>query len=209
MKNISKTVLFIILLVTMLLACTSCKWDDAETRPTSVETHEETDEDGNTYTVTYEYVDSTNRTGMEPGFYKAVIVAGGVFLLMSAFFGYMLLGVKKFKDRCTVPVSATVVKIRASKRGNEYLRNRYLEYNGTYRYFYNNNSYESQNDYYGVRFFLGCELKEGDFTTIHIDPSDPYTLFDIFAKHFYNRLLYLTIFLLLASIASFASYIFL
>ena len=98
MKNISKTLLFIILLVTMLLACTSCKWDEAETRPTSVETHEEVDEDGNTYTVTYEYVDSTNRTGMAPGFYKTAIVAGVIFSLMSVFFCYLMLGVKKYKD---------------------------------------------------------------------------------------------------------------
>ena len=101
------------------------------------------------------------------------------------------------------------MKIRASKHGNEYLRNRYLEYNATYRYYYNHNSYESQNEYYGVRMLLGCELTEGDLTTIHIDPSDPNALFDIFAKHHFNGLLYLTFGFLLAAIVSFGSYFFL
>ena len=150
--------------------------------------HEETDENGNTYTVTYTYVDRTNDHSVDASFYKWTILFVVVFSLMAAYFWYREIEVQKLKDRCSVPVSALVVKIRKSKHGDRMLRSKYMQYNATYRYTYNGNVFESQNEYYGSKvtqlnpFSTYCGESEGEMVTVQIDSADPNSVYDLFAE---------------------------
>lgn len=201
-----KKIIIVLLSLCMLFIIAGCKWNE-QVEPTSVETHEETDENGNTYTVTYTYIDSTNGKKIDPSFYKIVIICGVVFSAMAAFFGFLLSEINNLKKRCTYPVQATVIQIRKRKNGNKYVRSKYFQYNATYRYYYNNISYESRNEFYGSSIFSYVNgLREGDAVTVQIDPADPNAVFDIYAKNLYNEYLYLLIFLGAAAAASFISY---
>ena len=205
-----KRVLLFLMAVVMLFGLSACRWDETGPEPTSVETHEEVGEDGNTYTVTTTYIDSTGGRRTDPSFYKWMVIIGIVTGAMSAYFWYRAVEIETLKKRCTVTVPGYVTKVRESKTGDRTLRSKFVQYNATYRYTYNGNVIESQNEYYGGRFFrflpLRPEVEEGKMGDIHIDPMDPYAVFDVLANNARNSFIYSGSFLGLVAIASFVSY---
>ena len=178
----------LVLIAISLISLSGCKWNQRGPEPTSVEPHIETDENGNEYTVTTEYIDSTTgNKKIEPGFYKCAIIAAIITGLMSAYFWYREIEIEKLKKRCTLPVNGFVVSIRKSKHGDRFLRSKYSKYNATYRYNFRGISIESQNEYYGGRSInlnpLSLNIKEGTFVKIHTDPSDARAVYDVFADN--------------------------
>lgn len=184
----------ILLLMTtflLLFSLSACKNSDTENVPSTVETREEVDEYGNTYTTTYIYVDGTQDKGLDDSSIKAIVLSSLILVALSAYFWYRMLEIKRIEDRCTASVNAMVTEIRKSRNGDRFLRSRYLQYNATYRYTYNGMEYVSQNEYYGGNtkrgFFAKPDVNVGEMIEVRIDPFDPRTLIDIFAKSLKNR----------------------
>ncbi len=187
-----RKILLLMTTILLLFSLSACKSSDTETAASTVETREEVDEYGNTYTATYIYVDGTKDRGLDASSIKAIVLASLVLLALSAYFWYRILELKRIEDRCTASVNAMVTEVRKSKHGDRYLRTRYMQYNATYRYTYNGMEYVSQNEYYGGNekgvFFAKPDVAVGDMVEIRIDPLNPRTLIDIYAKSFKNRL---------------------
>ena len=107
MKKYIKCFIPMLLIIFML---SGCKWNASETQPYLSETYEVNDGDSS-YTVTYEYVDSTNDRGKAPSFYKVMVLSGIVFFVMSFYFIYRVREINMLKYQCTVSVSALVTAV--------------------------------------------------------------------------------------------------
>ena len=202
----------LVLIAISLISLSGCKWNQTGPEPTSVETHIETDVDGNEYTITTQYIDSTpENKNVDPSFFKCAIIAAIVLGLMSLYFWYREIEIEKLKKRCTLPVNGFVVSIRKSRHGDRFLRSKYSKYNATYRYNFRGISIESQNEYYGGRSInlnpLSLNIKEGSFVKIHTDPSDSRAVYDVFADNLRKEFIYLGSFLGIAALGFLVCYI--
>ena len=201
-----KKIALLILTILLLLTISSCKWDKPYDVPDHTETSEAYNEDGSTYTITYEYVDSSNNRGVDPHFYKDAVIAGIVLIIMGAYFMYRAMDINKLRKRCTYEVPALVLKIRHS-RHDGHIRFRYWHYNADYGYEYNGSSYESHNKYYGRGIALfSCGIDVGDRTAVKIDPFDPCAVYDILADRCRQSFIFESVFLLVAGLGFFVAY---
>ena len=193
------------LAISFIFIFTGCKWEQQRYEPYRVETREVTDENG-TYTAVYRYYDATSRKGVDPDLYKILVMTGFVFSILGAYVLYRLKEMNRLKNRCSVPVTATVISIRSSAHWDRFIRFRRKMNNATYRYDYEGLTFEGSNEYYGSRSFIFGDEKPGDIVTVMLDPVSPNTVYDLYAKRLRDYFLIRTVMFFVLAAASFISY---
>lgn len=109
-----------------------------------------------------------------------LVFLGLMLVAMGVYFFHRYSILRKLKKRCTQLYSAEITQIRKSTTADPHLRSKHMQYNATYRYEYNGQYFECNNNIYGYYGFK--KPKVGDKATIYIDPDEPSVLFDDFAK---------------------------